>query len=182
MAQASTLYRFKIELSDVDRSIYESLDVRLAMHPSETSEFLLTRVLAYTLNFAEGLSFSDGLSTPDSPSIQTLGPNGEILKWIDIGNPSARRLHKASKASRSVRVYTYKNPENLKKELASESIHRAEEIEIFSFEPFFLAELGNTLKRDNVWSFIHTDGEIVITAGEQTFIGAVSAHRLAAAR
>jgi uncharacterized protein YaeQ len=178
MAQASTLYRFKIELADVDRSVYESLDVRLAMHPSETEEFLLTRLLAYALNYEDGLSFSPGLSTPDEPAIRLPGPHGQIFKWIDIGNPAMRRLHKASKASRQVRVYTYKNVEILKKEAVGESIHRAGEIELFAFEASFLAEVKSALKRDNTWGLIHTEGEIVITAGEKSFIGVMTAHRL----
>ena len=178
MAQASTLYRFKIELSDVDRSVYETLNFRLAMHPSEAEAFFLTRVLAYVLNYGEGISFTDGLSTPDLPSIQIVGTNGEILTWIDIGNPTARRLHKASKAARKVRIYTYKNPENLKNEAAGEKIHRADEIEISGLDFKFLTDVGLALKRDNVWGLIHNEGEIVITAGEKTFIGSLTPHRL----
>jgi uncharacterized protein YaeQ len=180
MAQASTLYRFKIDLSDIERSVYESFDVRLAMHPSETEYFLLTRLLAYALNYEEGIQFSDGLSAPDDPSISVSGVHGQILKWIDIGHPSARRLHKASKAARKVRVYTYKNPENLKKEVAGEQIHRVGEIEVFAFDISFLAQLASALRRDNSWVMIHTEGEIVITVGDESFVGAVSSHRLGA--
>jgi len=178
MAQASTLYRFKIELSDVDRSVYVPLDVRMAKHPSETDAFLLTRVLAYALNYEDGLSFSEGLCSPDEPAIRVSGQHGEITLWIDIGNPNPRRLHKASKAARKVRVYTYKNAENLKKEAKGETIHRMEEIEIFSFEPSFLSDLTSILRRDNAWGLIHTEGEIVVTTGDATIVGTMSPHRL----
>jgi uncharacterized protein YaeQ len=150
------------------------------MHPSETEAFLLTRLLAYALNYEEGIQFSDGLSSPDDPSISLRATHGQILKWIDIGHPSARRLHKASKASGKVRVYTYKNPENLKKEVTGEQIHRVSEIELFSFDALFLAQLASALRRDNSWVMIHTEGEIVITVGDESFVGRLASHRLGA--
>ena len=111
MSAATTLFRFRIELSDVERNVYTTLDFRVAMHPSETPLYLMTRVLAYALNSGEEglqrLEFSPGgLSNPDAPSIQVLSPTGTSLLWIEIGNPSARKLHRAAKASRRVRVYT----------------------------------------------------------------------------
>ncbi|MGK5085504.1 YaeQ family protein [Bdellovibrionota bacterium FG-1] len=179
MANPSTLYRFRITLSDVDRSVYDSLDVRVAMHSSETEAFLLTRVLAYALNFEDGLRFSPGLGEPDQPALWLPDSNGGIAKWIDIGNPGARRLHKAAKAARTVRVYTYKDPEVLKREVSGEQIHHAAEIEIFAFDASFLKSLGAILARDNTWAVLHNDGQLVVTAGEESFMGEVQAHRLA---
>lgn len=177
MAQPATLYRFRISVSDVDRSIYEALDFRVAMHPSETELYLLTRVLAYVLNCETGLEFSAGLSTPDEPAIRLPGPNG-IVKWIEIGNPSARRLHKASKAAQSVRVYTYKDPENIKREAAGETIHRADQLEIIALDESFLEALSGKLKRDNSWGVISNDGELVVTVGDETFMSTLEFHRL----
>ena len=65
------LYRFLIDLSDVDRNIYQTLDFRIAQHPSEIPAYLLTRVLAYALQYQEGLEFSAaGLSDPDAAAIK----------------------------------------------------------------------------------------------------------------
>jgi len=47
VALAATIYTFDIELSDVDRNVYETLSVRVARHPSEAEDYLLARVLAY---------------------------------------------------------------------------------------------------------------------------------------
>jgi uncharacterized protein YaeQ len=158
------LHRFRISISDVDRGFYDSLDFRVARHHSENDDFLLTRTLAYALNFESGLEFSAGLCNPDDPAIWLKDSNG-IALWIDIGNPSARRLHRSAKASRRVRVYTYKDVEVLKREAAGERIHRAGEIEIFALPPKFLADLASTLERDNEWSLVHSDGELVLTVG-----------------
>jgi uncharacterized protein YaeQ len=178
VANSSTLYRFKLEVSNVEREFYDSLDIRVAMHPSETETFLLTRVIAYALNYESGLEFTPGLQTPDEPAIKLLGSNGNISIWIDIGNPSARRLHKASKASDRVRIYTYKDPENLKREISGESIHRADQIEVFSIDPKFIDSLGLLLKRDNMWGVIYNEGELVISVGDESLMGSIVRHSL----
>ena len=62
MALTATIHHFTIELSHADRGVYESLDLRVARHPSESAEFLCARVLAFCLEQREGLAFSKGLS------------------------------------------------------------------------------------------------------------------------
>ena len=102
MAQGATLYNFDIELADTDRGVYESLALRVARHPSESEEYLVSRVLAYLLEHAEGIEFSRGVSSPDEPAIVIRDRTGVMTTWIDIGMPDAARLHKASKAARRV--------------------------------------------------------------------------------
>ncbi len=167
MALSSTLYRFRIDLSDVERGVYEALDFRTAQHPSETSDYLLTRVLAYALNTQEGLDFAPGgLSDPDQPALLVSeGPNSFPL-WIEIGNPSAKKLHRAAKTARQVRVYTYKDPDVLLADIAANKVYNAERIEIFSFPPKFLGRLAETLVRDNSWNVIFSDGSLTVTTGE----------------
>ena len=104
MALTATLYNFTIELADVDRGVYESLTLKVAQHPSETEERLVTRVLAYCLEQAEGIAFSRGISDPDEPAITVRDLTGTILAWIEVGAPDAARLHKASKAAPRVAV------------------------------------------------------------------------------
>jgi uncharacterized protein YaeQ len=178
MSKGSTLYRFKLNLSDVDRSVYESLDFRLSRHASESVEYLLTRALAYALNYEEGLEFSQGLANPDEPSIRQVGEHGVIVKWIDIGNPAARRIHKASKSAKAVRVYTYKDPEILLREAAEETIHRSNEIEIFSIPSKYLESISRVLARENVWTILHNDGELLVQVGEESFSTPIGSHRL----
>ena len=55
MALTATVYNFDVQLSDVDRGVYESLAIRAARHPSETEEYLVTRVLAYCLEYTDVL-------------------------------------------------------------------------------------------------------------------------------
>ena len=89
MALGATVYNFKIELADSDRAVYAPLDLRVARHPSETEEHLLTRVLAYCLEYTEGITLSNGLADPDQPAISVRDLTGALRVWIDVGAPEA---------------------------------------------------------------------------------------------
>ncbi len=178
MATTTTLYRFQIELSDIQRAVYETLDFRVAQHPSEHMPYLLTRVLAFILNTQEGLAFSaTGLHDPDTAAISILDSFGGFKLVIEIGSPSARKLHKATKISKDVKVYTYKTPERFMSELQEEKIHRGEEIEFYSFSAEFLEQLALVIKRDNRWSVLVDDGAVTIQVGEESISGELSTHR-----
>src|SRR6187397_739846 len=101
MALGATMYVFDVRLADADRGVYESLTLRLARHPSESAEFLVTRLLAYCLEYAEGITFSKGLSEPDEPAISVRDLTGEIQAWLEVGLPDAARVHKSAKAAPS---------------------------------------------------------------------------------
>lgn len=177
MALTATLYRFKIELSDIDRGVYDTLDLRVAMHPSESMPFLLTRVLAFGLSLEDGLEFSPGgLSDTDEPCIRSQSMKGGVRLWIEIGNPSVRKLHKASKAAEAVKVFTYKDPGALLREISGANVHKIEEIEIYSFSNAFLDQLGELLQKDNRWSLVHTDGSLTISSGERSVQGEAKRH------
>ncbi len=177
MAHPSTLYRFRLAVTDVDRGYYDSLDIRVALHPSETEPFLITRVIAYALNFEEGLRFSAGLSVPEEPAIWNPGLGGKIPLWIDIGSPAPKRVHKASKASDRVRIYTYKDPQSLIRELSGQRIHHADQIEIFALAPDFLNGIAARLARDNTWGVMMNDQELNVNIGEDTFTATLAAYR-----
>src|SRR5688572_21390130 len=107
--------RFEIALADSDREVYETLDLRVAQHPSESDRYCVARVLARSLEHAEGLDFSKGgVSDDTEPALVRRDLRGDLVAWIEIGGaPSPDRLHKASKASPRVAIYTWANPEKL---------------------------------------------------------------------
>src|SRR5690348_9185996 len=143
MALGATVYHFGIELSDVDRSTYEALDLRLARHPSESMRYLLTRMLAYCLSYEEGIAFSKGgLSSPEEPPITVHDPTGLLLAWIDVGAPSAERLHKAAKAAKRVELFTAAELSLLRREAATRPIHRLGDIAVWKLDPTFLDALA----------------------------------------
>lgn len=164
MAAGTTMLRFDITLSDVDRGVYEALDMRVAQHPSESAPYLLTRVIAYALEYDEALSFSRGLSTPDEPALWAHDATGALLRWIEVGNPKPERLHRAAKASPEVRIYTYKDLEVLRRSLSGHHIHRLDEIDVIAFPEEVLSGLSQTLDRANTWTLLRSEDELYISA------------------
>jgi uncharacterized protein YaeQ len=173
MAQSSTIYNFDIDLSDTDRGVYETLSLRVARHPSETAEYLLTRVLAYCLELAEGISFTGGLAEGDVPAIVVRDLTGSLRAWIEIGAPDADRLHKASKAAPRVAVYTHKDAALLVRQLAGSRIHRANAIEIFAVDREMLAALAERLERRMQFGLSVSGGHLYITLGGALLSGEV---------
>src|SRR5260221_2253341 len=99
MAIGATVYTFLIAVSDVDRGVYESLELKVARHPSETLDYLVTRVLAYCLEYAEGIAFTRGLGEGDEPAIWIHDLTGKLSAWIEVGNPDPPKVHRARKAA-----------------------------------------------------------------------------------
>lgn len=169
MAQPSILYRFRIELSDVDRGLYTPLDFRLAMHPSESLPYLLTRAIAYALNADENLEISPtGLAEPEAPAMKISQPGtGRVSLWVEIGNPSSKKLHKASKAADVVKVYTYKDPTLIQKECQAANVFRAETIEIYALDSKFLDKIAQEMHREMKWNLLHQEGSLTLNWGDQ---------------
>jgi uncharacterized protein YaeQ len=173
MALQATVYNFDIELADHDRSVYESLALRVARHPSESEEFLIARVLAYLLEYADGIAFSRGVSEPDEPTIGVRDLTGAIRTWIDVGTPDAARLHKASKATERVVVYTHKDARQFLARLAGEKIHRADRLELYAIDRALVSALVARLDRRLASSVSVADRELYISIGAENLSGRI---------
>lgn len=179
MALTATVYTFEIELSDVDRGVYESLSFKAAQQPSETDEYLLTRVLAYCLEYREGIAFSRGLAEPDEPAVAVRDLTGAVQVWIEIGSPDAARLHKASKASPRAVIYTHKDPAQIVRQVDGERIHKRETLEIRAVDRELLAGLAAHLDRRMRFALSFSHGHVYVTFPDgHTIDGPVTPHRL----
>lgn len=107
MAIKPTIYKFRISLSDLNRDYYDTLNLVLAQHPSESIERMMVRVLAYSINAQEYLEFTRGLSSIEEPDIWAKSLDEQILLWIDTGEPSTDRIKKACRQSKQVKVYSF---------------------------------------------------------------------------
>src|SRR5262245_700850 len=173
MALQATIYNFDIELADSDRGVYESLALRVARHPSESEDHLIARLLAYLLEFVEGIAFSRGISDPDEPAIAVRDLTGAIDTWIDIGLPDSARLHKASKAAPRVVVYTHKDPRQFLNRLAGEKIHQADRLELYAIDRALVSALVARLDRRVAFSVSVADRELFVAIGTENLWGAV---------
>lgn len=176
VALTSTIYNVVVDLSDVDRSVYESLDLRVAMHPSESPAYLATRILAYCLEYTEGIEFTSGLSNGDEPAIVVRDLTGRITSWIEVGAPDAERIHRAAKLADRVAIYTHRDLRNVMGQLAERRIHRAEEIPIYSFARGFIDAVAGKLQRRTRMTlsiterhlYLDVDGEAMETVIDET--------------
>ncbi len=173
MALGATIYVFKIDLADADRGVYQPLELRVARHPSETEEHLLTRVLAYCLEYTEGISFSNGLFESDQPTIAVRDLTGALRVWIDVGAPEAARLHRAAKLAPRVAVYTNKDAAQLAARLGAERIHRAEAIELYAVDRDWLADLAARLARRMEFTLTVAERNLYVSLNEETLAGAI---------
>jgi uncharacterized protein YaeQ len=179
VALSATIYNFTIGLSDVERAVYETLPLKAARHPSESAQHLITRVLAYCLEYTEGIAFSRGISEPEEPALSVRDLTGALKVWIDIGSPDAARLHKAAKTAPRVAVYTHKDPAQLRLQLAGERIHRAEALELYAIDRDVIAGLVKRLERRMSFGLSVTDRHLFVSVGDATLSGDVTRIALA---
>lgn len=179
MALTATLHTFDVALNDVDRGVYEQLAIKAARHPSESEEYLVTRLLAYCLEYAEGIAFSKGgIADPDEPAITIKDLTGAWKSWIEIGAPDAARLHKASKASPRVALYTHRDLRTLFLNYEGQRIHRAEQVEVHAIDRELIAALAPRLDRRTALTISVTDGTLFIDVGGASLSGTVTRHAL----
>jgi len=147
MAIGATIHTFSVQLADVDRGVYEDLTLRVARHPSETDAFMLTRVLAYCLEYEEGIAFSEGVSATDEPAVLVRDLTGRLTAWIEVGAPDAARLHSGSLQAERTAVYTHRDPAKVAAPWAGKRIHRADQIVLHSFDPGFVDAAVRVIER-----------------------------------
>ena len=174
MALGATIYVFKIDLADSDRGVYQPLELRVARHPSETEDHLLTRVLAYCLEYTEGIAFSNGLFESDQPTIAVRDLTGALRAWIDVGAPEAARLHRAAKLAPRVAIYTNKDAVQLAARLGAERIHRVASMELYAVDRNWLASVAARLTRRMEFTLTVAERHLYLSLGEETMAGVIS--------
>ena len=142
--------------------------------------YLLTRVIAYALLYEEGIAFSKGLWTSDEPALWVRDLQGNLRVWIEVGTPSADRLHKAAKACPRVVVFTQHDPRLLIKEAQSRDIYKADQIEVYALPEDFLDQLAALTDRNAQWTLSRNDGQLYVTVGDDSVSCAITRQSLVA--
>jgi len=156
------MHRFTIDLSDVDRGVYESLDLRVAQHPSESERRMITRVIAYCLQHEEGIEFGRGLSTSEDPALCVKNLRGEMTLWVDVGTPQPERLHRAMKSVGRVAVYTSEDPSTWLRDVERATVHKKESLEIWSLPDELVETIEAHLSRTTKMSVTVSDGRVYV--------------------
>jgi len=169
MALPSTIYRVTMQLSDVDREVYESLQVTVARHPSETEERLVARLLAYALFYNPELTFTKGISAGDEPDLWVKGPDDRVLLWVEVGLPEADRIIKASRhVERAVLIACGRALPKWEQQHLPK-LEGVPNLSVIRFDQAFINGLSATLDRSINWSVTITDGNLYINVGADTF-------------
>ncbi|MGC4088155.1 MAG: YaeQ family protein [Polyangiaceae bacterium] len=170
MALGATMYRFQVSLSDVDGGVYESLDLRLARHPSESARYLLLRTLVYCLSYEDGIAFSKGgLSSTEEAAVSVRDRTGALQHCIEIGSPSAERLHRASKSAPRVSLFSAAELKLLRREAASREIHRLEQIALYRPTPAFLDAFEAVLDRNLQFELVRNAAVVYVSLASARF-------------
>jgi uncharacterized protein YaeQ len=178
MALTATIYNLAIELADVDRGVYETLDLRVARQPSETAEYMLTRILAYCLEYTEGIAFTQGVAAGDEPAVWVRDLTGKVTAWIEVGLPDAERLHRGSKRAGRAAIYTHRDVGQLIAQLAGKKIHQAEAIPIYAIDRRFADQLAALIDRRTTLALSITERQLYVEIAGQTLNTTLVEHRL----
>jgi len=181
MAIGASIHTFTVQLADVDRGVYEDLSLRVARHASETDAFMVTRVLAYCLEFEEGIAFSEGISSTEEPAVVVRDATGRLTAWIEVGAPDAARLHHGSKLADRTVVYTHRDPAKVLPLWSGKRIHRAESITLHSFDPGFIEAAVAALERRNTVTLSIIERLVYLEINGAVVSSPVHEHRLAEA-
>ena len=176
MALSATMYGLRTELSDVDRGVYQTLDLRLARQPSETLEYMLTRFLAYCLEFTEGIELTEGVAAGDQPAVLVRDLTGRVTAWVEVGMPDAGRLHRGSKLAGRCAVYTQRNIAQVLAELSGRQVHRAAEIPVYEFGRGFVEEVAAALQRRNEATLSVIERQLYLDLDGKAFSTAIVEH------
>ena len=163
MALTSTMHRILLDISDVDRGVYEQAALRIAQHPSESDAYLIARVLAYGLELAPDLVLGRGIAFPEEPTMSVTDPTGQVRRWIEVGVPSADRLHRVAKLADEVVLYAHRTLQPLRDELRGRALHRAEAVRVFTFPPPLLDKVAAQLGRQCQLSLLRHEGILYVT-------------------
>lgn len=166
MALGATMFRILVDVSDVDRGTYASDELVIARHPSETDAYMITRILAWALEYDEHIVMGRGLAFPDEPTLSVPDDMGGTRLWIEVGAPSADRVHRAAKQAERVCIYTHRDIHLVLSALKGKRIHNAERLRIVEIPTAFMADLERLLERRNTWSIVRNEGVVYLTAGE----------------
>ena len=136
------------------------------------------RLLAYCLEYAEGISFTQGVAAGDEPAVWIHDLTGRLLAWIDVGLPDAAHLHKGSRDAEQAAVYTHRAVEQLLSQLSGKKVYRAEEIPIYALDPRFVSEVAERIERRASLTITRSDGELFVDVAGQSFRSPITEHRI----
>ncbi len=166
MALQATPYKISLDISDTDRGVYESVKFTVARHPSETELRLASRVLAYALFYHPQLTFGRGLSDSDEAALWQHDLTGQIQHWIDVGQPDATRVIKASRRAPELSILVYGNA-RLWCDKVLPQFAQLSNVRVVLLPQEALTAIASKLQRNTHWGVMVSDGQLYLSDGDE---------------
>lgn len=166
MALKPTIYKVSLNLVDMNRDIYTSEKLTVALHPSETATRMMVRILAYALNYDQDLEFSKGLSAADEPDLWIVRPDGSVNCWIEVGQASPERMRKGVSRAENVLLYAYGSEVDIWWSKHREGLESLPKTAVYRFVPEQAAQLESLCERNMELTITLSENQIYVAAGE----------------
>jgi uncharacterized protein YaeQ len=173
MALKSTIYKAMLSIADMDRQVYGDHTLTLALHPSETEERLLVRLLAYALNVPADdergkLEFARGLSDTDEPDLWRHDLSGQLVQWIEVGQPDERRMQRAASRAEQATFIAFQASTPIWWAGVKNKLTRTERLAVWQLLPEQSQALAALAQRSMQWQVSVQDGQVWVHAGDAT--------------
>ena len=151
----------------MDRHYYQTHELTVAQHPSETDFRFMMRIIAFIFNAEENLAFTKGLCVDDEPEIWRKSLSNEIELWIDFGQLDEKRIGKACGRADEVIVYTYNERKaKIWWEQQADKLQRYKNLKVY----FIKAESVDQLMSRNMSLQCNIqDGELYLSDNDNSF-------------
>ena len=173
MALKSTIYKAQLQLADMDRHVYADHVLTLALHPSETEERLLIRLLAFALcvpadTHNGALQFAKGLSDSDEPDLWQHDLSGQLVQWIEVGQPDEKRMAKACGRSERVSIWAYGSTSHIWWAGLENKVSRLKNLSVWQIPSEQSLALAAMAQRGMGWQITVQDGTLWVADGQTT--------------
>lgn len=170
MALKATIYKANISLADMDREYYDTLNLTIAQHPSETDQRMMVRLIAFILNAHQDLQFGKGLSDEDEAVIWQIDYSSVISLWIELGQLDSKRIKKACSRSKKVKLYCYGSSVNTWWAQNQSKMAQFEHLTVEQFSQETTKALEKLVSRSMEFQCSIQDGQLWLSSGDETLL------------
>ncbi|EEF27287.1 conserved hypothetical protein, partial [Ricinus communis] len=168
MALKATIYKAELSIADMDRNYYDTHQLTLARHPSETDERMMVRLLAFAIHANEALSFTKGMFDVEEPDLWQKDLTGAIELSIEVGQPDEKVILKACGRSEHVVVYSYAATSHIWWKGLANKVERCKNLTVVDLDAAATEQLAGMAQRTMQLQCTIQDGQIWLTDGATT--------------
>jgi uncharacterized protein YaeQ len=173
MAIKATIYKAQLQISDMDRHVYASPALTIARHPSETDARMMIRVLALAMGWPADtssgtLELAKDMWDTDEPALWHKNYSGELLHWVDVGQPDDKRVMKACGRADRVTVWAFQSSTPVWWEGMVNKLTRATKLTVWQVPHEQSMALVALAQRSMQLQVTVQDGTIWVSEGDQS--------------